>query len=444
MQGEINELKLEIATLKSSPNDGGDTGDIVGGDDDDDDLCAIEVVWHRSHFECGITGSTPQREKTFIENQMKDHVDFIGLSEFERPEVVIEADDGGGAGNLWNFGMIGAGCSSTGTYIEPIRLYYNTNNWELFESYPSASVCQDPENPPIKPLEDPWNCGSNDVVPNTLSGQCCTCTFSVAEHEANQQNIKDRTWVAGIFKQPLGVRCDGNTICVVATGLPHPKYGPGAETIAREVATFCGNYPIIFMADTNLHQQSEKTSGRFEGIEPLNSLVDHPNSPYTCCLNDEIAGNTKGASDRIATTGNFVIESITGGASTPTGTDYPPGFGYPCAGTASFGEHLPIKAVITCPNNECNNTPTLNAGPIPKTDLKCSNNSDYGVCFDGGVNPTTGFWEFDFDGNHGRPNPACANYNPGSCAQFCDECAGGPALDACSCDGGYLCKPYVA
>ena len=49
----------------------------------------------------------------------------------------------------------------------------------------------------------------------------------------------------------------------------------------------------------------------------------------------------------------FVIESITGGASTSSGTDYPTGFGYPCAGTASFGEHLPIKAVITCPNNEC-------------------------------------------------------------------------------------------
>ena len=85
----------------------------------------------------------------------------------------------------------------------------------------------------------------------------------------------------------------------------------------------------------------------------MSSLVDYPFPPYTCCQDNVKAGDAKGASDRIATTGNFVIESITGGASTSSGTDYPTGFGYPCAGTASFGEHLPLLAVITCPNNEC-------------------------------------------------------------------------------------------
>ena len=134
---------------------------------------------------------------------MKDNVDFIGLSEFEVSDVVIEADDGDsdGAYRRWSFGMIGAGCTRAGNYIEPIRLYYNTNNWELVESYPSAFVCQDPETPPIATPEDPWNCGSNDVVPNTLSGQCCSCTYSVAKIEANP-TVKDRSWVAGIFKQP--------------------------------------------------------------------------------------------------------------------------------------------------------------------------------------------------------------------------------------------------
>ena len=83
------------------------------------------------------------------------------------------------------------------------------------------------------------------------------------------------------------------------------------------------------------------------------------------------------------------------------------------------------------------------AQPIPKTDLKCSSNSYYS-CFDGYVDPKTGFWIFDFDGTFGRRSKACENYDQGDCAQFCDECAGGPAFDDCSTDGEYTCKSYVA
>ena len=446
MQGEISKLKQEISghleTIEtlSSPNDGGDTGDIVGGnldfDGDDDDVLYLTATYYRPQYGCGNEGTTPQAVKAFVENEMKlvsvSGSDFIGLSGFEA-STVIEADDDG-----YSYGMIGAMCRGDGPVNEatPIRLYYDQRRWALDASYPPSNECQqkyEAPGPPTKTHVAPWNCGSNDLKPNTSDGKCCSCTYS--EEEAG--GLGGRAWVAGILTTTQGTTT--HTVCVVTANMAHIGR-PSTGTIAPEVASFCGSHSIVFMADTNMNDPSDLTSDLFGEIAPLNTLRDtgyYDTNGYTCCANNDKAGDNKRASDRIGTTGSLEIREQKGGTSTPKGFDFPEGFGYQCLSPA---EHLPISALIS-------NTHTLRIGDtIPKTDLKCfPDNSYIGVCFDGAVDQY-GNWVFGFDGDFGPPSAACADYlrTLGTCAQFCDECAGGPAYADCSTDGEYICKPYVA
>ena len=302
-------------------------------------LRGITAFFHRAHHECGKAGTTPDKEVTFIETQMKDSVDFIGLSEYEASNTIDASK--------YNFGMIGASCKYN--YSEPVRLYYNKNDWNKVDSYPKSKACQDPENPPGGSAVAPWQCGPRDVVPtNTAEGICCACTYAADKADDGgspkqvRPMVRDRAWVAGIFEQYDNLSTF--TVCVVATGMIHPypveNITPeGTGTIAPEVANFCGSsHPIIFMADTNLVNPKEKTGSLFKE-KPLSDLRDAAKPRWTCCKND----HAKHASDRIAVTGTLVIETITGGASSSGGQDFPDDMGYQCEASV---EHLPIKAFI--------------------------------------------------------------------------------------------------
>ena len=152
-------LKEEIENLQSSPNDGGDTGDIVGGnldfDGDDDDLY-LTATYYRPQYGCGNEGTTPQAVKAFVENEMKlvsvSGSDFIGLSGFEA-STVIEADDDG-----YSYGMIGAMCRGDGPVNEstPIRLYYDQRAglWTLL-IHPLMSVNKNTRHP-VHQLKLTW------------------------------------------------------------------------------------------------------------------------------------------------------------------------------------------------------------------------------------------------------------------------------------------------
>jgi len=442
LEGEIIEMKQEIAGLEGEISElkqeiDGDNGEIVGGDDDDDDnddTLFLTATYYRPHYGCGTDGTTPQAVKAFVENQMKSidvtGSDFIGLSEFEA-STVIEADDFG-----YNYDMIAAMCRGDGPVDEasPIRLYYDSRRWTLDASYPPSNDCQRKYEggAPTKTHVAPWNCGYNQMKPNTSEGKCCSCTYS--EEEAG--GLGGRTWVAGILTTTQGTTT--HTVCVVTANMA--RIGrPSTGTIAPEVATFCGSHSIVFMADTNMANPSDRTSDLFEGMAPLNTLRDtayYDTNGYTCCANNDKAGDPKLASDRIGTTGSLEIRDLKGGTSTPLGSNFPEGFGYQCL---SPEEHYPISALIS-------NTHIRPPGPIPITDLKCfpsSILSGYNAdCFNGEVDPRTGFWVFGFN-NSGPSDPSCSSLGPGTCTQFCEECAGGPAMESCACDGAYFCKPYV-
>jgi len=302
----------------------------------------VTAVFHRAHHECdGTKGTKPENEVSFIEAQMNDNVDFVGLSEYEASNTIDASK--------YNYGMIGAMCKHR--FGEPIRLYHNQDKWSKFGQYPASDACQDPQNPPVgygpggSDPPAPWKCGKSDVVPtNTAEGECCSCNY--AADKASTPNVEDRTWVAGLFyRQGKGHE---TKICVVATGMihPYPVNGiplEGTGTIDQEVANFCTNaYPIIFMADTNLARPDEMTASLFNK-KPLSDLRDGDRDGakprWTCCKND----HAKHASDRIAVTGGLVIEKITGGASKSGGHDIPDDMGYQCDARI---EHLPIKASI--------------------------------------------------------------------------------------------------
>merc|ERR1711865_887470 len=275
----------------------------------------------------------------------------------------------------------------------------------------------------------------------TSEGKCCSCTYS--EEEAG--GLGGRTWVAGILTKTQGTTT--HTVCVVTANMARIGQ-PSTGTIAPEVATFCGSHSIVFMADTNMGNRSDRTSDLFGEIAPLNTLRDTgyfdtngDTNGYTCCANNDKAGDPKIASDRIGTTGSLEIRELMGGTSTPLGSNFPEGFGYQCM---SPEEHYPISALIS-------NTHIRPPGPIPITDLKCFPRGGFpssiltgynAGCFDGGVDIKAGFWNFSWNA-FGPSDPSCDAIGSGDCTTFCNKCAGGPARDGdCSTDGTYFCKPY--
>jgi len=351
LEGEIIEMKQVIAGLEGEiselkPDGGDNLLQIVGGDDDDDDnddTLFLTATYYRPHYGCGTDGTTPQAVKAFVENEMKGGTDFIGLSGFEA-STPIEIAGFNGDGGVYDYGMIAAMCRGDGPVDKatPIRLYYDYISWTLDASYPPSDYCNAliPTNTNVAP----WNCGYNQMKPNTSEGKCCSCTYS--EEEAG--GLGGRTWVAGILTKTQGTTT--HTVCVVTANMARIGQ-PSTGTIAPEVATFCGSHSIVFMADTNMGNRSDRTSDLFGEIAPLNTLRDTAyfdtngdTNGYTCCANNDKAGDPKLASDRIGTTGSLEIRILKGGTSTPLGFNHPEGFGYQCL---SPEEHYPIGALIS-------------------------------------------------------------------------------------------------
>jgi len=331
----------DVEALKPSPNDVGDIGEVVVT------KSSITAVYHRVHWECGskdFPKTTPSLERFWIESQMRANFDFIALSEYEATGVgneITAERQGGTLGDQWGwyYGMIGATCRHTHT--EPMRLYFNYRKWTMVDSYPKSEACLQWGGPPGgDPAVAPWKCGKTDVVPNAGEGVCCSCTYSA--DKATFPEVADRAWVAGLFQQTNAGKA---TVCVVAAGLPRPPQtdGRGTGTIGPEVAKFCGSFPIIFMADTNLVNPNEKTGSLFQEA-PLSNLRDFPKPTFTCCRKSDPPQFA--AMDRIAVTGGLVIETITGGVSSKGATNIPDGMGYQCGSTE---EHLPLRATITVP-----------------------------------------------------------------------------------------------
>lgn len=354
----------------------------------------LVAFWYKPHYQCdGSAGTTPQGAADFINKQLvggdKGGADFLGISEW----VVA---DNISIGNPAEYGTIGSVCGYGVTdYTTPVALFYKLDAWTLDDSYPKSPSCNFV---PVPPWTGPQ---IGDICVNKTQpdgDNCCSCTFSEKEYSLGNdigQNLGQRPWVAGIFSSKISDDDGDNNaktqkVCVVAGEITHPLFNStlsnlngkttsdpkpnsiaqylctllntrdcvpnltnssilfGTDVLVPGVSEFCGNNPVIFMADTNAGMGYISTGSMFS-IEPLMSLEGYsPLSPYTCC-NDTLYGGELNvyASDRIDVSGSkLTIDLLEGGSSAPAGS-LPGDMTYYCHASE---EHSPLRAHISFKN----------------------------------------------------------------------------------------------
>jgi len=350
----------------------------------------LVAFWYKPHYQCdGAYGSTPQEAADFINKQLVGSdddgtmiTDFVGVSEWVNNMSI---------GNPTDYGVIGSVCGYGHTpYTTSISLFYNLNKWLLEESYPkNHNLCNFVPTPP-------WtgNIGEiclNKTIPD--DDNCCSCVYSKDEYAFGDDiglNLGQRPWVGGIFTNIQSKK----TVCVIAGEIPHPILNStlynlngapyadsddpkpytyatylctllntnecipnfsntsilfGTDVLVPGISEFCGDNPLIFMADTNA-AMGYVTTGSMFSSQPMMFLRDYSSfsSPYTCC-NDTFYGGQLNAyaSDRISVSGNeLTIDLLQGGSIAPAGT-LPNDMGYRCH---SSEEHTPLRAYISFKN----------------------------------------------------------------------------------------------
>lgn len=341
----------------------------------------LVAFWYKPHYQCGWDGTTPQEAADFINQQMDIDglvaADFVGISEWTSNITI---------GNPSEYGVIGSVCGYAITdYTSSVALFYKKKSWELQESYPKSSQCN---TIPVPPWEGP-HIGKvcvDQVTPDDEN--CCSCTYSKEEYKFGDDlelNLGQRPWVAGIFKNKANV--NERKVCVVSGEVPHPLSNTtfdnlngiltsdpkpysiqkylctlddthrcvrnltnssilfGTDVLISEVTKFCGDIPIIFMADTNAAMGYVTTGSMFLD-KPLSLLQDAtPLSPYTCCNDTFYGGGLNSyASDRIGVSGDeLMIDLLEGGSTAPQG---------PLVGDMTYychspEEHVPLRAYIS-------------------------------------------------------------------------------------------------
>lgn len=123
----------------------------------------------------------------------------------------------------------------------------------------------------------------------------------------------------------------------------------GSDVLVTQVESFCGEVPIVFMADTNVGP-GYVPSGSLFSDQALSLLEDKSSvTPYTCCNDTQTnRGLNTYATDRIAVSGPALkIDALAGGSVAPRGDVISTNMGYQCH---SLEEHLPLRAHISFQN----------------------------------------------------------------------------------------------